>query len=124
MMVAWKLGPALAQGNSVIIKLASVTVLSTLKLAEYAAEAGIPNGVLNIITGPGALVGEALGRHPDVDIVSFTGSTEVGRLLLRYSSESNLKRIVLELGGKSPFVVLDDVKDYSQAVAHAVQAAF
>lgn len=124
MMVGWKLGPALVEGNSVILKPASVTSLSTMKLAEYAAEAGIPEGVLNIIPGSGALVGEALGMHPDVDVISFTGSTEVGRLFLKYSSESNLKRIVLELGGKSPFVVLQDVKDYEFAAGHAVQAAF
>ena len=124
MMVGWKLGPALVEGNSVILKPASVTSLSTMKLAEYAAEAGIPEGVLNVIPGPGALVGEALGMHPDVDVISFTGSTEVGRLFLKYSSESNLKRIVLELGGKSPFVVLQDVKDYDFTAGHAVQAAF
>ena len=124
MMVGWKLGPALAEGNSIILKPASVTPLTTLKLAEFAAAAGIPEGVLNIVPGPGALVGEALGLHPDVDVISFTGSTEVGRLFLRYSSESNLKRIVLELGGKSPFVVLDDVKEYTVAAQHAVQAAF
>lgn len=123
-MVGWKLGPALVEGNSVILKPASTTSLSTMKLAEYAAEAGIPEGVFNVLPGPGTLIGEALGKHPDIDVVSFTGSTEVGRLFLRYSSESNLKRIVLELGGKSPFVVLQDVKDYSYAAAHAVQGAF
>ena len=124
MMVGWKLGPALVEGNSVILKPASVTSLSTMKLAELAVEAGIPDGVFSVVTGPGSSVGEALGRHPDVDVVSFTGSTEVGRLFLKYSAESNLKRIVLELGGKSPFVVLDDVRDYDFAAGHAVQAAF
>lgn len=124
MMVGWKLGPALSEGNSVILKPASVTSLSTMKLAEFAAEAGIPEGVFNVIPGSGAIVGEALGTHPDVDVLSFTGSTEVGRLFLKYSAESNLKRIVLELGGKSPFVVLDDVQDYTFAASHAVSAAF
>lgn len=124
MMIGWKLGPALAEGNSVIVKPASTTSLSTMKLAEFAVEAGMPEGVFNIVTGPGALVGEALGRHNDVDVLSFTGSTEVGRLFLQYSAESNLKRVVLELGGKSPFVVLDDVADYGLAAQHAVQGAF
>jgi gamma-glutamyl-gamma-aminobutyraldehyde dehydrogenase len=124
MMVGWKLGPAIVEGNSVILKPSSMTSLSTMKLAEYAAEAGFPDGVFNVLTGPGPVVGEALGRHPDVDVVSFTGSTEVGRCFLRYSADSNLKRIVLELGGKSPFVVLEDVRDYTAAATHAVQAAF
>ncbi len=124
MMVAWKLGPALAQGNSVILKPASVTPLSTMRLAELATEAGIPEGVLSVITGPGSSVGEALGMHPDIDVISFTGSTEVGRLFMEYSAKSNLKRIVLELGGKSPFVVLDDVTNYEFVAQHAVSAAF
>lgn len=123
-MVGWKLGPALSEGNSVILKPASVTSLSTMKLAEFAAEAGIPDGVFNVISGPGSSVGEALGCHMDVDVLSFTGSTKVGRLFLKYAAESNLKRIVLELGGKSPFVVLEDVKDYDLPAQHAVQAAF
>ena len=123
-MVGWKLGPALSEGNSVIIKPASVTSLSTLRLAELAAEADIPPGVLQILPGPGGLVGEALGRHPDVDVLSFTGSTEVGRLFLKYSAESNLKRVVLELGGKSPFVILDDVTDFEHVAGHACSAAF
>lgn len=122
--MGWKLGPALAEGNSVILKPASVTSLSTLKLAEFAAEAGIPEGVFNVITGPGSSVGEALGLHPGVDVVSFTGSTEVGRRFLEYAARSNLKRIVLELGGKSPFVVLDDVADYAAVAAQAAAAAF
>lgn len=124
MMVAWKLGPALAQGNSVILKPASVTPLSTLRLAELAAEAGIPEGVLSVIPGSGALVGEALGMHNDINVISFTGSTEVGRLFMQYAAQSNLKRIVLELGGKSPFVILSDVRDYSFVAQHAASAAF
>jgi gamma-glutamyl-gamma-aminobutyraldehyde dehydrogenase len=123
-MVGWKLGPALSEGNSVIIKPASVTSLSTLRLAELAAEAGVPEGVLQVVPGPGELVGEALGQHMDVDVLSFTGSTEVGRRFLQYSAQSNLKRVVLELGGKSPFVILGDVTDLTHAAGHACSAAF
>ena len=100
-MAAWKLGPALATGNSVVIKPASTTSLSLLRIAELGAEAGIPDGVLNVVTGPGDSVGAALGRHPDVDCIAFTGSTEVGRRFLGWSAESNLKRVLLELGGKA-----------------------
>lgn len=124
MTTAWKIGPALAEGNSVIVKAASVTTLSMLRLAGIAAEAGLPEGVLQVIPGPGSVVGEALGTHPDVDVISFTGSTEVGRQFLHYSADSNLKKIVLELGGKSPFVVLDDVRDLSPAVENALAASF
>lgn len=123
-MVGWKLGPALSEGNSVIIKPASVTSLSSLRLAELAAEAGVPEGVLQVLPGPGEVIGEALGRHMDVDVLSFTGSTEVGRRFLRYSAESNLKRVVLELGGKSPFVILGDVTDFAHAAGQACSAAF
>ncbi len=123
-MVGWKLGPALSEGNSVIIKPASVTSLSTLRLAELAAEAGVPEGVLQVVPGPGELVGEALGRHMDVDVLSFTGSTAVGRRFLQYSAQSNLKRVVLELGGKSPFVILGDVTDLDHVAGHACSAAF
>ena len=85
-MAAWKLGPALATGNSVVIKPASTTSLSLLRIAELGAEAGIPDGVLNVVTGPGDTVGEAIGRHPDIDCVAFTGSTEVGRRFLTYAA--------------------------------------
>ncbi len=123
-MCAWKLGPALSEGNSVVVKPASWTTLSTLRLAELAAEAGIPEGVLQVVTGGGDTVGSAIGLHPDVDVVSFTGSTEVGRRFLSYSSQSNLKRIVLELGGKNPFVLLDDYTDFAEAAKWAASAAF
>nr|AIA13465.1 Aldehyde dehydrogenase family [uncultured bacterium] len=106
MMAAWKAAPALASGNSLIIKPAELTSLSTLRMAELAAEAGIPEGVLSVVPGLGETAGQALGRHMDVDALSFTGSTEVGRMFLRYSSESNLKEIVLECGGKSPQVIM------------------
>ncbi len=124
MTAAWKIAPALAEGNSVIVKAASVTTLSMLRLAELGAEAGIPEGVMQVIPGPGGLVGEALGMHEDVDIISFTGSTEIGRQFLQYSAQSNLKKIVLELGGKNPFVLLQDVEDISAAVENALSAAF
>ena len=111
MMAAWKAAPSLAAGNSLVIKPAELTSLSTIRLAELASEAGIPDGVFNVVPGLGETAGQALGRHMDVDVLSFTGSTEVGRLFLRYSSESNLKRVVLECGGKSPQVVMADAVD-------------
>lgn len=107
LMAGWKLGPALATGNSVVLKPSQMTTLTALRMAELAVEAGIAAGVLNIVTGSGE-VGEALGLHRDVRVISFTGSTEVGRMFLDYSRRSNLKRIVLELGGKNPAVVLAD----------------
>ncbi len=115
----WKLAPALAGGNSVIIKPSELTSLTTLRLAKLAAEAGLPEGVLSVVPGFGETAGQALGRHADVDCLSFTGSGEVGRYFLQYSAETNLKRVVLELGGKSPAVVLDDVRDL-KAVAEQV----
>jgi len=96
MMLAWKIGPALASGNCVIVKPAEQTSMSALKVAELAAEADIPDGVLNVLPGEGPEVGEPIGRHPDIQVVSFTGSTEIGRKFLEYSAQSNLKRIVLE----------------------------
>jgi gamma-glutamyl-gamma-aminobutyraldehyde dehydrogenase len=123
-MAAWKLGPALATGNSVVLKPAELTSLSALRMAELAAEAGLPEGVFNVVPGLGESAGQAIGRHPDVDMVAFTGSTEVGRLFLRYSAESNLKRIILECGGKSPQVVFADAPDLDQVAGHAVSAAF
>jgi gamma-glutamyl-gamma-aminobutyraldehyde dehydrogenase len=123
-MAAWKLGPALATGNTVVIKPASMTSLSLLRLAELGAEAGIPAGVLNVVTGPGDTVGEAIGRHPDVDCVAFTGSTEVGRRFLGYAAESNLKRVLLELGGKSPQLVFGDASDLGDIAANVAVAIF
>jgi 4-(gamma-glutamylamino)butanal dehydrogenase len=111
LMAAWKAAPALAAGNSVIIKPAELTSLSTLRAAELAAEAGLPDGVLNVVPGLGETAGQALGRHMSVDMVSFTGSTEVGRFFLKYAAESNLKEITLECGGKSPQVILADPPD-------------
>jgi len=108
LMYAWKVAPALAVGNSVVVKPAELTSLSAYRMTQLAHEAGIPEGALILVTGDGESAGEALGRHMDVDMVSFTGSTEVGRLFLQYAAESNLKEIVLECGGKSPQVVFDD----------------
>ena len=124
MMLAWKIAPALAAGNSVIVKPAEQTSLTTLKIAELAIDAGIPRGVLNVVTGLGPDVGEPLGLHDDVDMVSFTGSTETGRRFLRYSADSNLKKIVLECGGKNPAIVLDDAEELDLVAEHLVNAAF
>ncbi|TFD86568.1 aldehyde dehydrogenase [Cryobacterium serini] len=108
---AWKIAPALAAGNSVVLKPAELTSLSALKLAELAAEAGIPEGVFNVVPGLGPVAGQALGRHPLVDKITFTGSPAVGRSFLTYSGESNGKQVALELGGKSAQVVLADTED-------------
>lgn len=124
LMMAWKIAPALAAGNSVIVKPAEQTSLTALRVAELAMEAGIPRGVLSVVSGMGPDVGEPLGMHPDVDMVSFTGSTETGRRFLRYSADSNLKKIVLECGGKNPAVVLDDAEDIDLVAQHIVNAAF
>jgi len=124
LIVALKLGPALAAGCSVVLKPAEQTPLTALKFAELAAEAGIPDGVLNVVPGFGETAGQMIGRHRDIDVVSFTGSTEVGGLFLRYAGESNLKTVGLELGGKSPFIVLSDAKIDDNLVQHAVMAAF
>jgi gamma-glutamyl-gamma-aminobutyraldehyde dehydrogenase/4-guanidinobutyraldehyde dehydrogenase/NAD-dependent aldehyde dehydrogenase len=118
-IAAWKLAPALAAGNSVVLKPAEQSPLSALALAELAAQAGIPDGVLNVVPGYGEEAGEALGRHDDVDKVAFTGSVPVGRLFQRYAGESNGKAVSLELGGKSPQVVLADAGDL-QAAAQAI----
>ena len=124
LMLAWKIGPALAAGCTVVVKPAAETTLTALRLAELAAQAGLPRGVLNIVTGSGAEVGEPLGRHPDVDMVSFTGSTVTGRRFLHYSADSNLKEVVLELGGKNPCIVLEDAEDLDAVAAHVVNGAF
>ena len=105
---AWKLGPALLAGNSVILKPAEQSPLTAIRLGELALQAGLPPGVLNVVPGLGEEAGKPLALQPDVDMVSFTGSTEVGKLMLRYSGESNMKRVALECGGKSPHVVMKD----------------
>lgn len=114
MIGSWKLAPALATGNSVVLKPAESASLSLLKLAELAAEAGVPDGVLNVVTGSGRVVGETLALSMDVDIMVFTGSGATGRRLLEYSARSNMKRCYLELGGKSPNIVFNDAPDLSE----------
>ncbi len=123
MMAVWKMAPALAAGCSVIIKPAEDTPLTAIRIGKIAQEAGIPDGVLNVLPGYGD-VGEALGRHNGVDAVSFTGSTEVGGYFLKYSSESNLKPVALEMGGKSPFIVLEDAKINDDLIDNAINSAF
>ncbi|MGW6152156.1 aldehyde dehydrogenase [Streptomyces sp. NPDC055144] len=107
-LATWKLAPALAAGNSIVLKPAEQSPLSALRLAELAAEAGLPDGVLNVVPGPGETAGRALGLHPDVDTLVFTGSTAVGKRFLSYAAESNMKQVWLEAGGKSPNLVFAD----------------
>ena len=123
-MAAWKCAPALITGNSVILKPAEQSPLSALFLAELAIEAGIPPGVFNVLPGYGEEVGEPLGRHNDIDCVSFTGSTQVGKYFLRYSGESNMKMVWLECGGKSPNLVFDDCDDLDAAADMAAFGIF
>lgn len=114
-LTAWKIAPALATGNSVVLKPAEQSPLSALVLGELASEAGIPDGVLNVVPGFGETAGAALGRHMEVDKISFTGSAEVGKYFLSYAGESNMKRVSLECGGKSPQLVLADAPDLDKA---------
>lgn len=123
-MAAWKLGPALATGNSVVLKPAEQSPFTALKFGELAIEAGLPPGVLNVVPGLGRIAGKALGLHMDVDCVGFTGSTEVGKYFMQYSGQSNIKRIGLELGGKSPQVVLADCDDLDAAAAGVAAGIF
>ena len=122
LMAAWKLAPALATGNTIVMKLAEETPLSGLKLAEIMQEAGVPDGVVNIITGFGEEAGAPIAAHPDVDKIAFTGSTEVGRLIVD-AAKGNLKKVSLELGGKSPNIILDDA-DLEKAIPGAANAIF
>jgi gamma-glutamyl-gamma-aminobutyraldehyde dehydrogenase len=124
MIGAWKVAPALAAGNSVVLKPAEGASLTLLRLAELCAEAGLPEGVFNVITGRGSVSGEALGLHMDVDVIAFTGSGAVGRRLLEYSACSNLKRVYLELGGKSPNIVFADAPDLEQAAKVSAYGIF
>lgn len=124
LMLAWKIGPALAAGCSLVVKPAEQTSLTSLRVAELAFEAGVPAGVLNIVTGTGKAVGEPIGLHPDIDMVSFTGSTATGRRFLHYSAESNLKKVVLECGGKNPALVFNDADDLAAVAGHVLNGAF
>ena len=124
MMMAWKIGPALATGNCVVVKPAEQTSLTALRLAELAVEAGVPPGVMNVVTGMGPDVGEPLGRHMDVDALTFTGSTATGRRFLEYSAQSKMKEVCLEMGGKSAAVVLSDAKDIPRIAEIQANASF
>ncbi|WP_170372726.1 aldehyde dehydrogenase [Ruegeria arenilitoris] len=124
LMLAWKIGPALAAGCSVVVKPAMETPLTALRLAELAAEAGLPRGVLNVVPGGGAEVGEPIGRHMDIDMVSFTGSTVTGKKFLSYAAESNAKEVVLEMGGKNPAIVMEDAENLDRVAAHVMNGAF
>jgi gamma-glutamyl-gamma-aminobutyraldehyde dehydrogenase len=124
MMAAWKLGPILATGNTCVLKPAEQTSMTTLRLAELATEAGIPDGVINVVPGDGPSAGEPLGRHPDVDAIAFTGSTDTGRRFLHYAAESNLKRVLLECGGKNPFLVMADADNLDSVADHMVNSIY
>jgi acyl-CoA reductase-like NAD-dependent aldehyde dehydrogenase len=117
-IATWKLAPALACGCSVVLKPSELTPLTALKLAELCVEAGIPDGVVNVVTGYGASAGEAMGRHMDIDKISFTGSIRTARALLKASAETNLKRLSLELGGKNPNIIFPDC-DFDAAIEAA-----
>nr|WP_253201308.1 aldehyde dehydrogenase [Sphingomonas quercus] len=123
-MAMWKVAPALAMGNSVVLKPAEQSPMSALRLGALALEAGLPDGVLNVVPGLGETAGQALARHMDVDMIAFTGSGTVGRLLMRYAGESNLKRVSLELGGKSPQIIFPDCPDLDAAAEAAAWGVF
>lgn len=124
MMTAWKIAPALAAGNSVILKPSEKSPLSALRLAQLAQEAGIPRGVFQVLPGFGHTVGKALALSMEVDCLAFTGSTAVGKQLMQYAGQSNLKRVYLECGGKSPNLVFADCKDLDTVASHAAAAIF
>jgi acyl-CoA reductase-like NAD-dependent aldehyde dehydrogenase len=123
-MAAWKIGPALAAGNSFILKPSEKSPLSAIRIAELASMAGIPDGVFNVLPGYGHTAGQALALHMDVDCIGFTGSTRTGKLMLQYSGQSNMKRVWLECGGKSPNIILADCPDLERAAATAAAAIF
>jgi aldehyde dehydrogenase (NAD+)/gamma-glutamyl-gamma-aminobutyraldehyde dehydrogenase len=124
LMATWKIAPSLSVGCSAVIKPAEQTPLSTIRLAELMREAGVPDGVINIVPGYGETAGQAIGMHNDIDTVSFTGSSEVGRMFMRYSGNSNLKSVGLEMGGKSPFIVLEDAVLDDELIEHSAMSAF
>ncbi len=124
MIGAWKLGPALAMGNSVVLKPAETASLSLMRMVDLAHEAGLPPGVLNAVTGEGAVVGEAMGLSMDVDVLVFTGSGGTGRRLMEYAARSNMKRVYLELGGKSPNIIFADAPNLDEAAKVAAGGIF
>jgi len=119
-MFSWKIAPALACGNTVVIKPSELTPLTAMYVTKLFKEAGVPNGVVNVVTGYGQTVGNALSSHPDVDKVAFTGSTAVGRKVMEQASKSNLKKVTLELGGKGANIIFEDA-DLENAVKYAAQ---
>ena len=124
LMACWKIGPALAAGNSVVLKPSEKSPLTAIRIAALAVEAGVPAGVFNVVPGFGQTAGQALALHMDVDVLAFTGSTRTGKLMLTYSGQSNMKRVYLECGGKSPNIVLADVGDLERAATAAAWAIF
>ncbi|MDH3314346.1 MAG: aldehyde dehydrogenase [Gammaproteobacteria bacterium] len=124
LMAAWKIGPALATGNSMVLKPAEQSPLTAIRIAELAVEAGIPEGVLNVVPGFGETAGRALGLHMDVDGVAFTGSAEVGKYFLEYSGQSNMKQVSLECGGKTPNIIMADAPDLEAASKAAAFGIF
>ncbi len=124
LMAVWKIAPALAAGNSVVLKPDEHSPHSCIKLAELFVEAGGPPGVFNVVSGLGEVAGKALALHPDVSKIGFTGSTEVGKLLLQYAGQSNMKKVALETGGKSPMIFFADLPDMDQAVDTAYDSIY
>ena len=124
LMAVWKIAPALAAGNTVVLKPAEQAPLSCLRLAELFGEAGGPAGVFNVINGPGEVTGKALALHEDVDKITFTGSTATGKLIMQYAGQSNLKKVALECGGKSPQLFLGDLADLDRAVTAAINGIY
>ncbi len=124
LMAAWKIGPVLAAGNSLVLKPSEKSPLSAVRVAQLASEAGIPDGVFNVVPGLGMPAGKALALHMDVDCIAFTGSTATGRSIMQYAGQSNLKRVSLECGGKSPNIVLADYQDLDKAARAAANAIF
>ena len=124
MFTSWKMAPALAAGNCVVLKPAEQSPLSALRLAELALEAGLPEGTLNVVTGQGETTGAAVGLHQDIDVLTFTGSTQVGKYFMKYSGESNMKQVWLECGGKSPNLVFADTSNLDEAAEFAARAIF
>ena len=124
MIGSWKIAPALAMGNSVVIKPSEAASLSILRLGEICLEAGLPPGTLNIVTGNGRTTGQALARHMDVDVLTFTGSGNTGRQLLEYSAQSNMKRVYQELGGKSPNIIFSDTDNLEEAAKVSAMGIF
>ena len=122
LITSWKVAPALATGNSIILKPSEITPLTALKLAEYAHEVGFPAGVVNVLPGFGAVAGQALAEHPEIGKIAFTGSTLIGRKIMETAARTNLKRVSLELGGKNPTIVFDDA-ELDQAIKWALEGS-